>query len=168
MYALSPERVIYVNTFSKTLAPSMRMGYMVLPAALYERYAVLFGKNSSLVPLFEQKTLARMIAGGGFERHINRLKNYYRGVRAVLLEKLAALKCPCEVSDSLSGMHFTVKFLGAADDLGIKSRAARAGINVRCVSDYLLSPLSGYENTVVVNYSGITLAAARALELPAE
>lgn len=168
MYALSPGRVIYVNTFSKTLAPSMRMGYMVLPAALYERYAALFGKNSSLVPLFEQKTLARMIAGGGFERHINRLKNYYRGVRAVLLEKLAALKCPCEVSDSLSGMHFTVKFLGAADDLGIKSRAARAGINVRCVSDYLLSPLSGYENTVVVNYSGITLAAARALELPAE
>ncbi len=165
MYGLCPDRVIYINTFSKTLAPSMRMGYMVLPPALYGRYLDLFGSASNAVPLFEQKALARMIAGGAFERHINRLKNYYRGVRGVLLEKLGSLSCPHEVCDTGSGLHFTVRLSGAASDAEIKERAAAAGINVKCLSDYLLAPRRGCEKTAVVNYSGVTAAEAEGMDL---
>ena len=156
MYVLDPERVIYINTFTKTLAPSMRMGYMVLPPALYARYLEVFGKTSCCVPLFEQKTLARMISGGAFERHINRLKNYYRGVREELTGALSQLNIPHEVFDTASGLHFTVKFLTASSDSCIKERAAECGINIRCLSDYLLAPMEGCQNTVVVNYSGVT------------
>lgn len=156
MYVLDPERVIYINTFTKTLAPSMRMGYMVLPPALYARYLEVFGKTSCCVPLFEQKTLARMISGGAFERHINRLKNYYRGVREELTGALSQLNIPHEVFDTASGLHFTVKFLTAPSDSFIKQRAAECGINIRCLSDYLLAPMGGCQNTVVVNYSGVT------------
>ena len=165
MYALAPERVIYVNTFSKTLAPSMRMGYMVLPQSLYKRYTELFGRNSSAVPLFEQKALARMISGGGFERHLSRLKNYYRGVREVLLKKLSSLKYEHIIQDSGGGLHFTVKFPAAQTDGQIKEMAAGADIRVRTLSDYLILPAAGFEKTVVVNYSGVTLAKAEALDL---
>lgn len=163
MYAVSPERVVYVNTFSKTLAPSMRMGYMVLPPALYAHYVEVFGKNSCCVPLFEQKALARMISGGIFERHINRMKNYYRGVREELLKALSVLGCPHEVCDTASGLHFTVKFPNAPSDGYIKERAARAGINIRCLSDYLFKERADCKNTVVVNYSGINLKTAQSL-----
>ena len=165
MYALCPDRVIYINTFSKTLAPSMRMGYMVLPPELYKRYKELFGHNSSAVPLFEQKTLARMMAGGTFERHINRLKNYYRGVREALTEKLKAFDCPHYCRDSGGGLHFTAKFSSAPSDEFIKEKALAVGINLKCLSDYLLAPCAGFEKTAVINYSGITLEAAESLDL---
>ncbi|MCD8373407.1 MAG: PLP-dependent aminotransferase family protein [Clostridia bacterium] len=165
MYGVSPDRVIYVNTFSKTLAPSMRMGYMVLPPALYQEYNRLFGRNASVVPLFEQKTLARMISDGAFERHINRLKNYYRGVRGILLDKLSKLSCPYEVTETGSGLHFTVRFPEAESDDKIKSAAMRAGINLRCLSDYLLEDREGCSLTAVINYSGVTTEQARALDL---
>ena len=68
------DRVVYLNTFSKTLAPSMRMGYMVLPARLTEEYATRLGFYSSTVPVFDQYVLAEFINGGYFERRLNRLR----------------------------------------------------------------------------------------------
>ncbi|MCD7729627.1 MAG: PLP-dependent aminotransferase family protein [Clostridia bacterium] len=165
MYGVSSDRVIYVNTFSKTLAPSMRMGYMVLPPVLYAEYIKLFGNNAGVVPLFEQKALARMINEGALERHINRLKNYYRSVRGILLQKIGSLACPHEVSETGSGLHFTVKFPTAESDSQIKSVAARASINVRCLSDYLLQPREDCSLTAVINYSGVTREQAACLDI---
>ncbi|MDE7306207.1 MAG: PLP-dependent aminotransferase family protein [Clostridia bacterium] len=155
-YSLCPDRVIYMNTFSKSLAPSMRMGYMVLPPKLYDRYIKLFSHSACVVPLFEQKTLAAMLDGGYFERLINRLKNYYRAVRAALLEKGATLSIKCEISDTGSGLHMLVKFPDAPSDEYIKKTAALNGINLKCLSDYLLAPLDGVEKTAVINYSGLS------------
>ena len=155
-YSLCPDKVIYMNTFSKSLAPSMRMGYMVLPPKLYERYIKLFSHSACVVPLFEQKTLAAMLDGGYFERHINRLKNYYRTVRSALLEKAAALSIKCVLRDTGSGLHMLASFPDAPSDEFIKERAARNGINIKCLSDYLLAPLNGVEKTAVINYSGLS------------
>lgn len=155
-YSLCPDRVIYMNTFSKSLAPSMRMGYMILPPALYERYLGVFGHSACVVPLFEQKTLAAMLDGGYFERHINRLKNYYKTVRQAVLDKAKELGARCEIRDTGSGLHLLARFPDAPDDNYIKSKAAERGVNLRCLSDYLLSPLDGVEKLAVVNYSGVT------------
>ena len=79
LFALEPERsVIYMNTFSKTIAPSMRAGYMVLPAALGERFRRQVGFYSCTVPVFEQYVLAELIGSGDFERHINRIRRRRR------------------------------------------------------------------------------------------
>ncbi len=153
MHGLRPDRVIYINTFSKSLAPSMRLGYMVLPPALYEKYLKIFSSSANLVPLFEQKTLAKMLDGGYFERHISRLKNYYRGIRVKLL---AALSGKCEVTDTGGGLHIIAKFPNALSDCEIKEKAERAGVNIKCLSDYLLSPLEGVEKRAVINYCGLT------------
>ena len=66
------QRVIYINTFSRSLAPSMRMGYMILPEPLLRRYDELLGRRSCSVPLLEQYALAEFIASGDFERHLSR------------------------------------------------------------------------------------------------
>ena len=79
IFSLSPERVIYVNSFTKTLAPSMRMAYMVLPQALLEQYLNRLDFYSCTVPVFEQYTLAEFINSGDFERYINRRRRKLRG-----------------------------------------------------------------------------------------
>lgn len=153
MLALKPDRVIYINTFSKSLAPSMRMGYMVLPPALYEKYINIFSRTANIVPLFEQKTLAAMLNGGYFERHISRLKNYYRGLRAVVSEKLTEIGA--KVIDNGSGLHMLAEFENISDEMELKSRAEAEGVNIKCISDYLLSPLA-VKCVAVINYSGVT------------
>ncbi len=67
-------RVIYINTFSKSLSPAMRIGYMILPEALMERYDEVMGGFSCSVPVLEQYVLAEFIENGSFERHINRIR----------------------------------------------------------------------------------------------
>jgi GntR family transcriptional regulator/MocR family aminotransferase len=70
--------VIYLNTFSQTIAPSMRIGYMVLPEILVEKFESKLGFYSCTVPVFEQYVLAELIRSGDFERHINRVRRERR------------------------------------------------------------------------------------------
>ena len=71
-------RTVYINTFSKTIAPSVRVGYMLLPERLAERYEEKLGFYSCTVPLFEQYVLAELLRGGDFERHISRVRRQKR------------------------------------------------------------------------------------------
>lgn len=68
------DRVIYINTFSKSLSPSMRMGYMILPPQLMEKYNKTVGKFSCSVPVLDQYILAEFISSGNFERHLNKVR----------------------------------------------------------------------------------------------
>lgn len=68
------ERVVYLNTFSKTIAPGLRIGYMVLPPQVLERYSETVGFYSCTVPVFDQLFLADFINSGNFERHLNRMR----------------------------------------------------------------------------------------------
>lgn len=79
LFSLEPEKsVIYVNTFTKTVAPSMRIGYMVLPESLVELFEERIGFYSCTVPVFEQLVLAELVENGDFERHINRVRRKRR------------------------------------------------------------------------------------------
>jgi len=73
-------RVIYLNTFSETIAQSIRIGYMVLPEALLEEFRSKLGFYSCTVPVFDQYVLAQLISNGDFERHINRVRREKRRV----------------------------------------------------------------------------------------
>ena len=75
LYALDhTQRVIYINTFSKSLSPAMRMGYMILPQSLMPAYYEALGKFSCSVPVLDQYVLAEFIDSGSFERHLNRMR----------------------------------------------------------------------------------------------
>ena len=72
------DNVIYINTFSMTISPSIRVGYMALPERLKEPFARTAGFYSCPVPAFEQYVLAELLNGGDFERHINRVRRMER------------------------------------------------------------------------------------------
>ncbi len=79
LFSLSPkERVIYLNTFSKTIAPSIRVGYMILPEGLLAEFEQKLEFYSCTVPVFEQYLIAELIESGDFERHINRVRRARR------------------------------------------------------------------------------------------
>ena len=79
LFSLEPQRsVLYLNTFTKTVAPSMRSGYMVLPESLVEPFEGAVGFYSCTVPVFEQYVLAELLNNGDFERHINRVRRRRR------------------------------------------------------------------------------------------
>lgn len=79
LYSLDSEgRVIYMNTFTKTISPSIRVGYMILPRLLTERFSERLGFYSCTVPVFEQLVISELIGGGEFERHINRVRRIRR------------------------------------------------------------------------------------------
>lgn len=105
----STGRVIYMNTFSMTIAPSVRISYMCLPAELYERRRERLGFCSCPVPAFEQYTLARFISDGHFERHIRRMRKHYRRVRELVLalaEKYCEKGC---IREESAGLHFLLE-----------------------------------------------------------
>ncbi len=79
LFSMDPDgKVIYLNTFSRTLAPSMRIGYMILPTGLVDRFQEKLGFYSCTVPIFDQYVLAELLKNGDFERHLNRLRRTKR------------------------------------------------------------------------------------------
>ena len=80
------DRVIYMNTFTKTLASTVRISYMVLPLTLTEIFYQKLSFYSCTVSNFEQYTLAKFMENGSFEKHINRLRNYYQTKRDAILQ----------------------------------------------------------------------------------
>ena len=82
VFSMSPtDNVIYLNTFSKTVAPSIRVGYLVLPESLLNDFQKKLGFYSCTVPVFEQYVLAELINSGDFERHINRVRRARRKLK---------------------------------------------------------------------------------------
>lgn len=144
-------RVIYINTFSQTIAPSVRISYMCLPERLYERWQERMGFYSCSVPAFEQYTLARFISEGYFERHINRSKKRYRRIRELVLGLMESFGDRVTVKEENAGLHFTMK----TDDPEVLKSCALCGISVRPLSDYYENEIPAEnEGVYVVNYAG--------------
>lgn len=103
-------RVIYANTFTKSLGPAFRIGYMVLPEALAQRFHERLGFYSSTVSAIDQLALARFIEDGHYERHVNRMRTFYRSTRNQLIAALRTSevlkRCRIEAQDS--GIHFVL------------------------------------------------------------
>ena len=149
-------RVIYMNTFSKSLAPSIRISYMVLPTALMAQFRQKLGFYSCTVPSFEQYTLARFLSRGFFEKHINRMRKIYRNRRNNLISMLQN----CAFSDRLTiqeqdaGLHFLLQVDTQLSDQELTRRLEDAGIRVEALSSYY-HDRSEDLHCLVVNYSGV-------------
>lgn len=153
------EKVIYINTFSKTIAPSIRISYMVLPSHLFEKYNKEMGFYSCTVSSFEQYTLARFITNGSFEKHINRTKKLYRQKRDIIIEaiKESFFSDIITINEEKAGLHFLLHLNTKIPENELKSRAEAEGIRLVFMSDYLFTAEKKYENILVINYSGINI-----------
>ncbi len=155
MQSLDPERVIYMNSFSKTLAPSIRISYMVLPGALMGEFQQRLGFYSCTVASFEQYTLARFLSRGHFEQHINRMRKAYRQKRNAVV----ALLEHWEYADRLTimeqdaGLHFLVKVDTSLGDAQLEEMLVRSGIRVRSLASYYHQSPGENLRCFVVNYA---------------
>ena len=151
------EKVIYINTFSKTLAPTFRISYIVLPKHLASLFYAKLCFYSCTVSNFEQFTLAKFIEDGYFERHINRMRTYYRNKRDNLLQYLAT--CPAakalQVEGENSGLHFLLHLATEASDSQLREAALKEGLQIKFLSDYYHNKLSDNSHTLLMNYTGI-------------
>ncbi len=149
-------RVIYMNTFSKSLAPSIRISYMVLPEALMKRFQETLGFYSCTVPSFEQYTLARFLSRGCFEKHINRMRKFYKNRRNTLISMLES----CSFSEKLTileqnaGLHFLLRVDTRREDRELTGALKALGIRVHALSEYYHDG-PGIPHCLVVNYSGL-------------
>jgi GntR family transcriptional regulator/MocR family aminotransferase len=151
-------RVIYMNTFSKTLAPSIRVSYMVLPLKLMERYVDTMNFYSCTVSSFEQYALAEFMNKGYFERHIQRMKKYYKTKRDAMLKVFEKSKLSgfAVIDEKDAGNHFLMRINTTLSDTELKWLARQNGIKLDCLSEYCESEKKDvHSHTVIVNYSDI-------------
>ena len=157
------ERVIYLNTFSKTIAPSIRISYMILPPHLMAEYRSRLSFYACTVSSFEQYTLAAFMAQGRYEQHINRMRNRYRQKRDAVIDAIrtGALAGKAEIMEQDAGLHFLLRLDTPLSDAALRRAAADKGVRLALLSDYYANPAAAPQHVVVVNYSGIETDALR-------
>jgi len=151
------DKVIYINTFSKSLASTIRISYMVLPKPLLARYNRELSFYSCTVSNFEQYTLAKFIEKGYLEKHINRMRNYYRTLRNTMLSciKNEPDYPGVTILEEDAGLHFLLKVATDINDNDLISQAAVQGIHISCLNQYYGTPPANDSHTIIINYSGI-------------
>lgn len=155
------EKVIYMNTFSKSLTPTIRISYMVLPAHLANRFYEQLNFYSCTVSNFEQYTLAAFMQQGYFEKHINRMRLYYARQRQKILDIIekSPLNDHCEVLENDSGLHFLIRLKTDKTDACIIRKLAENGIRVNALSDYYFTE-NDHEHSFIINYSNLDMQKA--------
>jgi GntR family transcriptional regulator/MocR family aminotransferase len=170
--------VLYVGTFSKTMFPSLRVGFMVLPEVLLAPLSPPLKELLRGGHLHEQLALAAFIDSGEFGRHLGRMRRLYRERQRGLRDALTRhFKVPHTLEGGHSGMHLTVRLAPWFPDTAIVEAAGRYGISPVSLSGFALHPLPednglvlGYGNTPIELYEPLVKRLSqlvRAAETPA-
>ena len=151
------EKVIYINTFSKSLASTIRISYMILPKQLADKFNTELSFYSCTVSTFEQYTLSKFIREGYFEKHINRMRSFYRTQRDVILNciKNSPLFTSVTITEEDSGLHFLMHVNTTLSDKALLQKAEQESIHIACLSGYYHVQPSNTEHILVMNYSGV-------------
>ncbi|MDO5381974.1 MAG: PLP-dependent aminotransferase family protein [Eubacteriales bacterium] len=151
------EKVIYMNTFSKSLASTIRISYMVLPRHLANRYYEQLSFYSCTVSTFEQYTLASFIKKGYFEKHINRMRLHYGRKRTQILQTIRNIfsNNECEILENDSGLHFLLQFNTKVSDEYVKEKLWEKKIKIVTVADFDTEKKKQNKHQFILNYSNM-------------
>lgn len=179
MQHLAPDRVIYVGTFSKTLMPALRIGYMVLPDELCERMCKAKFVSDIHSPVLEQLTLTQFIDSGAFELHIHKMQKIYEKKRNHLI---SCLKCcfgdRVSIFGAAAGLHFVCSFSEVKFNSNLLEKIQQSGIEISSMNKHILNSAQNeeYDNMLIFGYGntpiekmemGIELLAEIINKLPA-
>jgi len=150
--------VVYLCTFSKSLAPSIRIACMVLPLGLLERYRGAFGSYANTVSRFEQQTLRRFLEEGYFTRHLARLRSAYK----TRMERLAAAleaafgRERADIRGRHTGLHLLLSLAEGPGEAEMVRAAGAAGVRLRGLSEYYMERREMCpENSVILGYASL-------------
>jgi GntR family transcriptional regulator / MocR family aminotransferase len=135
------ERVIYIGTFSKVLYPSLRIGYLVVPPALVERFSAMRRAIDGHQPHFLQAVVHRFIEDGHFDRHLGKMRALYRTRQAALVAAIAAsTNRRLRPIDTAGGTHLTALFDEDVDDVAFAETTKRAGFEMAPLAAFRIRP----------------------------
>ena len=151
------DRVIYMNTFTKTLASTVRISYMILPTPLLEQFYERLSFYSCSVSNFEQYTLGKFIEEGCFEKHINRLRNHYHKKRDALIAAIrnSRLEAWVHISGEEAGVHFLMELQTEKLEEEFLAAAQAQGIRLSPLSAHYHNQETDRKNVYVMNYSSV-------------
>lgn len=136
------ESVIYISTFSKSLMPSLRMAYLVLPLHVLQEYRKSFPYYSSTVPRLDQHVLYEFMKAGQFSKHLNRMRKLYRKKLEKLTTTLGKYKPLVQISGEQAGMHIVLTIDLEKTDLELVDLAKQQGIRIYARSEYMLTDVN--------------------------
>lgn len=150
-------KVIYMNTFTKTLSSTIRISYMVLPDELSRKFEERLNFYSCTVPTIEQFTLEKFISLGFFERHINRARKNYHLRRDLIINSIEKFDSEkkIQVLEEDSGLHFLIKLSEKINLSDFNEKMKKERIRIQPLSIYYENPPLDSERIFIVNYSGI-------------
>lgn len=150
------EKVIYIGTFSKSIAPSIRVSYMVLPAPLLQQFQERSRFLSSTVSRVDQLILQKFIEDGHYERHLNRIRTLYKGRHDTLMNCLKVFQEICTISGENAGVHMLLHFNGGVTEEELIRKAEGRGVRVYGLSQYYIDPPDGIKPTIILGYANIS------------
>jgi GntR family transcriptional regulator/MocR family aminotransferase len=150
LQGLAPDHVVQLGTVSKTMAPALRLGWIVAPRELADEAAAAKRLLDDFSPALDQLALAEFLARGHYGRHLRRARAVYRKRRDALVAALARELPNLEVEGVAAGVHLVLRLPAGADDAAIAEEADRAGIRVPALSAFRLTPSD--ESGLVIGY----------------
>ena len=149
-------KVIYLGTFSKSIAPAIRVGYLVLPKMLLEKYRENCGFYASTVSRIDQRILNEFIKDGYFERYLNKMRKAYKEKHDYLLEQLTCFESTFDFSGENAGLHILLTAKKEIPAKELITAAEEEGIKIYGVSDSLLGNVNEkYLHTVMLGYGAL-------------
>ena len=150
-------KVIYMGTFSKSIAPAIRIGYMVLPPSLLEVYQKRLGFYACTVSRIDQNILYQFLTEGYYERHLNRMRAIYKGKHDCLLGRLRELEEDFAIHGEYAGLHVLLTSKRGRREEWLVEEAGKAGVKVYGLSShYIRRPLEERPSTVILGYAKLS------------
>lgn len=142
----SSNKVIYLGTFSRAIAPAIRIGYMVLPEKLLDIYKKNFNFYSSTVSRVDQNIMKSFIEGGYFERHLNKTRKLYKNKHDLLMQNLKIFGDKIQIEGENAGLHLIIRFNTRLTEKEIIDLAAKASIKLYGLNEHYI-PVTELKNT---------------------
>ncbi len=150
-------RVIYLGTFSKALSPSIRMGYMILPPDLLQKYRETFEYYNSTVPLLNQYVIARLLETGQYDRHIRRLNHIFRKRLELFLAAFESFGDKVNIAGNGTGQYFLLEVLADVTQEELIGKALEQGVQVYSTMRFWQDKAECPPNTVFMGFSKINI-----------
>lgn len=151
-------KVIYIGTFSRAVAPAIRVGYLVLPQTLLNLYKSKYNYYTSTVSRIDQSILTAFINEGYFERHLNKMRTLYKGKHDILMQALKIFKNKVSIQGEHAGLHLVVTFHLPITEEELIAKAAKSSIKLYGLKDFFISfnDSINYEPTILLGYANLT------------